>query len=225
MSAPAELHLDRNTLPGHVLLRATSSVDNHGSGPLELRAHRARSGAIVVDQAIYDASGRAHLFPTRAQLVFKYVPGVRYHHEAVGTFSFWKMRHVAAFQLWSLDAHDRAVQLVRVGPKVDYCLRDLFRTSPTGRSPRSAVYPACSQEANMRSDVLGTSVGWSDVYPFDYPEQWIDVSGLKGRFAYVQMADPEGLLDEADHLNDLSETYVDLPSGHVIGHRVAVSAP
>jgi hypothetical protein len=73
--------------------------------------------------------------------------------------------------------------------------------------------------------VLGTSVGWSDVYPYEYPEQWIDVTGLRGRFAFVQVADPEGLLIESDHRNNLSETFVQLPSGRVLGRRVAVAGP
>ncbi len=54
MSAPFELHLDRTTIPGRVLLRASSSINNHGSGPLELRARRTGPRKTVVYQAIYD---------------------------------------------------------------------------------------------------------------------------------------------------------------------------
>jgi Lysyl oxidase len=225
MSAPSELHIDRSTMPGHVLLRATSSVNSRGSGPLELRAHRTGPHGTVIYQAIYDASGRPHLFRTAARLVFKYVPGERYEYESVGAFSYWKFEHAAAFQLWSIDARDRAVRLARTGPKVDYCLRDLTRTRPSSGSPSSPIYPACSQDAGIRSDVLGTSVGWSDVYPYVYPEQWIDVTGVSGRFAYVQIADPDNLLIESNHKNNVSETYVSLPSGRVLGHRVGVPAP
>jgi hypothetical protein len=224
MSAPYQLHIDRSTIRGRVLLRAASSINNRGGGPLEIRAHRSESG-IVVYQAIYDRSGRRHLYRTAAKLVFKYVPGERYEHESVGDFSYWKFEHAAAFELWSIDAQRKAVQLVRVGPKVDYCLRDLRRKRPSRNSPRAPVYPACNQNPNMRSDVLGTSVGWSDVYPYEYPEQWIDVTGLRGRFAYVQIADPEGLLLESNHRNNVSETFVALPSARVLGHRVGVAAP
>jgi Lysyl oxidase len=225
MSAPSDLHLDRTTIPGHVVLRAASSVNNRGSGPLEIRAHRSGSHGMLVSQAIYDRSGRRHLFPTTAKLVLKYIPGERYEHESVGTFSYWKFEHAAAFELWSIDAQRRAVQLVRMGPKVDYCLRDLIRSRPSMSSPSMPVYPACSQNPNIQSDVLGTSVGWSDVYPYEYPEQWIDVTGLHGRFAYVQIADPENLLLESNHHNNVSETYVALPSGRVLGHRVGAATP
>jgi hypothetical protein len=180
---------------------------------------------VALYEAIYDRRGRRHLFNTAAQLVFKFIPGERYAYPSVGDFSYWKFRHAAAFQLWSLDAHRRAVQLVRTGPKVDYCLRDLIRTRPSPYSPRARVYPACSQDPNIQSDVRGTSVGWSDIYPYEYPEQWIDVTGLSGRFAYVQIVDPESLLIESNHKNNISETYVSLPSGLVLGHRVAAAAP
>jgi hypothetical protein len=225
MSAPFELHLDRTTIPGHVLLRASSSIDNHGRGPIELRARRIGRYGTVVHQAIYDRRGRAHLYRTDAKLVFKHIPGERWGYGNVGAASYWKLRHAAAFQLWSIDSNDRAIELVRRGPKVDYCLRDLTRTFPLPRSPRLAVYPGCSQNPHMRHDALGTSVGWSDIYPYAYPQQWIDVTGLHGRFAYVQIVDPGRRLFVSDPSRRVSETYVELPSGRVLGRRVGVSRP
>jgi hypothetical protein len=225
MSAPSHLHIDRGTEPGRVLLRAASALNNRGAGPLEIRAFRNRRGRMVVYEAIYDRRDRRHLFRTPATLVYKYVPGARYGYGNVGAASYWKFKHAAAFQLWSIDAHYQAVRLVRTGLKVDYCLRDLFHTHPSRRSPSMPVYPACDQNPYIRHDVLGTSVGWTDAYPYEYPEQWIDVTGLRGRFAYVQRADPDNLLRESDHRNDVSETYIALPSGRVLGHRVGVAEP
>ncbi len=228
MSAPSHLRLDRTTEPGHVLLRAASAINNIGAGPLEIRARRGPSGQWTLYQAIYGPAGGGqgvHLFKTNAKLTFKYVPGERYEHPTIEAFSYWKFQHAAGFQLWSLDARRHAVALVRTGPKVDYCLRDLFRRHPSPSSPRRAVYPACSQNPYLTHDVLGTSVGWADVYPYEYPQQWIDVTGLTGVFAYVQVIDPDNLLIESNHANDVSETYVELPSGRVLGRRVGVAAP
>lgn len=225
MSAPAEMRLDRRTLPGRLLLRATSSVDSVGAGPMELRARRNGHGGWMVSQAIYDRSGRAHLYPTAVQLLYKYVPGERYGYGYVSPASYWKVRHVAAFELWSLDANMHPLALVRTGPKVDYCLRDLERTHPSRRSPLAPVYPACSQRRNITRDVFGTSVGWSDIYPYGYPEQWIDVTGLHGRFAFVQIANPDGEWHEVSVANNASESFVSLPSGRVLGERTGVPAP
>lgn len=244
MSAPSHLRLDRTTEPGHVLLRAASAINDVGAGPLEIRARRDSHGRWTVYQAIYGArrrrpsgrrDGRRHahshgrrrvrLFETKAKLIFKYVPGERYGQPPIGAFSYWKFKHAAGFQLWSVDSQRHAVRLIRTGPKVDYCLRDLIRRHPSRASPTTAVYPACNQDPYLKRDVLGTSVGWADVYPYEYPQQWIDVTGLRGVFAYVQIADPDGLLIESDDQNNISETYVRLPSGRVLGHRVGVASP
>jgi hypothetical protein len=225
MSAPSKFRLDRTTIPGRVLLRATSSIDNHGRGPLEVRGRRIKAHKWLVYQAIYDRKGHVHMFKTPAKLIYKYVPGQRYGHGTIGVHSYWKFEHAAGFELWLMNQNRNALRLVRTGPKVDYCLRDLFRTFPSPRSPKSAVYPACNQNPNIKRDVLGTSVGWTDSYPYEYPEQWIDVTGLRGRFAYLQIADPDKLLIESNHDNDISETYIDLPSGRVLGHRVGVGHP
>ncbi|HLI33211.1 MAG TPA: lysyl oxidase family protein [Solirubrobacteraceae bacterium] len=225
MSAPSELHLDTTTIPGRLLLRATSSVNSLGAGPIELRARRGAHRRWIVSQAIYDRRGHVHLFRTRVQLVYKYIPGYRYEYGYVGSTSYWKVRHLASFQLWSLGPHLRLERLVRTGPKVDYCLRDLARTHPSRRSPTSAVYPGCSEQADISHDLFGTSVGWSDIYPYGYPEQWIDVTGLRGRFAFVQIVNPRNLWWESNTANNASETFVQLPSGRVIGERVGVPAP
>ncbi len=225
MSAPSDLEFDRTTIPGRVLLRATSSVNNRGLGPIEVSAHRLGRHRWRTFQAIYDRHGHRRLFAAQAALVFKHVSGQRYGVGYVGGASYWKLAHLAAFQLWSVGPQLRAVRLVRTGPKVDYCLRDLTRTKPSRRSPGSPVYGACNEDPRLRHDVFGTSVGWSDVYPYSYPEQWIDVTGLRGRFAFVQIADPRRLFHEADERNNVSETYVQLPSGRVLGHRVGVSQP
>jgi hypothetical protein len=224
MSAPFDLVMDRKTDPGHVLLRASSSINNHGSGPLELRGHRRGSRSMTVTQIVYRTGGRRAFFPTQALLGFKLVSGQRYGF-TFPNFRYWKFRGAARFQLWSLDAQGKPSKLVRFGPKLFYCFRDLQRTRPSRRSPSRAVYPACSQNPRQRRVTLGTSVGWSDIYPYTYPEQYIDVTGLRGRFAYVQVADPFNRIVESNELNNVSEVLIRLPSGRVFGRRVGVSAP
>ena len=58
---------------------------------------------------------------------------------------------------------------------------------------------------------LGTSVGWSDIYPSDYDHQWINVTGLRGCFAFVLRVDPKGLLVEMNERNNVSQRIVRLP--------------
>jgi hypothetical protein len=225
MSAPSNFILDRSSRYGHTLLRAQSSIDNRGKGPLEIHGRRSGRTTMVAAQAIDRRGGGHSLFFTGARLGFKYVSGTRYGIGNLGAARYWKFRDAARFGLWRVDRHDKLVSFVKPGPKLFYCFRDLRHSRPSGRSPGRAVYPACSQSAGQRRVILGTSVGWSDVYPAGYPEQFIDVTGLRGRFAYVQTADPYGRLWESHEGNNSSATFIRLPSGRVLGHRVGFSLP
>jgi hypothetical protein len=225
MSAPRQLELDRSTHYGRTLLRARSSIDNHGKGPLEIHGRRSGRRTMMAAQAIDRRGGGHSLFHTGARLGFKYVSGNRYPYGNLGAASYWKFRDAARFGLWRVDSHNRLLHFVKAGPKLFYCFRDLQHTRPSRRSPGRAVYPACNQNSHARHVILGTSVGWSDVYPEAYPEQWIDVTGLRGRFAYVQVADPYNRVYESHEGNNASATFIRLPSGHVVGHRVGFSLP
>jgi hypothetical protein len=177
-----------------------------------------------VTQIIYRTNGSRAFFPSKALLGFKFVSGERYGFTFPNA-SYWKFRGAARFQLWQLDKKNRVVKLVKFGPKLFYCFRDLERTRSYSRTPKQAVYPACSQNPYAGKVRLGTSVGWSDVYPYTYPEQYIDVTGLRGRFAYVQVADPFNRIVESNDDNNLSEAIIELPSGRVLHRRTGLSAP
>jgi hypothetical protein len=225
MRAPFDITVDRRTRRGHLRLRAANSIDSLGRGPMELHGRRTggRRTTMTARQAIYRSDGSRLFVDTGAMLGFKNVPGRRFGGIRVATQSFWKYRDAARFELWRVDSDDERIRRVRTGPKVYYCLRDLQRTHPgRARSPRRFVYPACDTNPRTRRVTLGTSVGWSDIYPASYPEQWIDVTGLRGRFAYVHIADPENGIYESNEDNNESEAIVRLPSGRVLSRQEGV---
>jgi hypothetical protein len=189
---------------GQTRLRATSDVRSRGKGPMELRGKRNGPRSMRVNQRIYK-TGRGHItLATPAML----------HFTDVGEYfggSYWKVHGLAEFQLWSVDGHRHLKHVVRVGPKLNYCLRDLERTRPGARSPESFHYPGCNQNPYQDRVTLGTSVGWSDIYPSDYDKQWIDVSGLRGCFAFVMRVDPHNFFYESDERDNSSRRLVRLP--------------
>ena len=73
--------------------------------------------------------------------------------------------------------------------------------------------------------ILGTSVGWSDVYPSHYYEQYIDVTGLQGRFGFFQVADPKNGIWESNENDNAGETVVKLPSGRVLSTHGQIDRP
>ena len=202
ISRPSNIYLDRSTRRGRVLLRATSSLNSVGRGPIEFRGHRTGPNSMSAVQRIYRRGGGHVTLRTGAHLGFKSIPG---------QYRYWKLRDAAHFELWSIDARGRKLQRVRRGPKLYYCLRDLQRRFPFARSPRLPHYPRCSQNARARRLTLGTSVGWSDIYPSTYYEQWIDVTGLHGRFRYVMVADPTGVIYTSDERPAQASRLVRIP--------------
>jgi hypothetical protein len=205
MGPPGDLYVDRSEHPGRVLLRATNDIRSRGRGPIELRVRRYKPNWARGKQRIYRVGGGFSNFPVRAKVHFF---NVGYEYGG----SYWKVRDPVRFELWALDPGGNLARRVRVGPKQFYCFRDLEHTRPgMRRSPNHRVYPGCSQDPDDRFIVLGTSVGWSDVYPSTYDLQWIDVTGLRGCFAYVLTADPLGLLFEQNEDNNQSRRVVRLP--------------
>ena len=203
MRRPYGLYTDRLTKAGHTVLRAGNVIDSAGAGPAELHGVRIGPRFMRARQRIYTRDGGRIGIRTGARLQFKFAHQQLY---------WWKFYKAARSELWRLDDAGQRIRRVRTGPKVAYCLRDLGRTRPwLRRSPRRRVYPACSTNARAQRVTLGTSVGWADIYPPAYPEQWIDVTGLRGCFAYVHTADPENGIHESDEDNNVAQVIVRLP--------------
>jgi hypothetical protein len=203
MRRPYGLYDERLTKAGHTVLRAGNVIDSAGAGPVEMHGVRIGPRFMRTRQRIYTRDGKRIGISTGGRLQFKFAHQSRY---------WWKFYNAARFELWRLDDKGHRSELVRTGPKVAYCLRDLSRTRPRlRRSPPTRVYPACSTNPRAQRVTLGTSVGWADIYPPAYPEQWIDVTGLRGCFAYVHIADPANRIYESNEDNNEAQVIVRLP--------------
>jgi hypothetical protein len=199
---PADLYLQVSG--GRRLLRATSDVRSRGLGPMELRGRRSGRRTMRTNQRIYRAGGGHIDVASEATLRFT----------GVGAYfggSYWKVHQLARFELVRVGPGGKLGETVRASPKLNYCLRDLERTRAGRRSPPSRHYPGCNQNPYQDRVTLGTSVGWSDIYPADYDKQWIDVSGLRGCFAFVMTVDPRQLLFESNETDNTSQRLVHLP--------------
>lgn len=204
---PSELYVD-DAGGGRVLLRATSDVRSRGRGPIELRGRRNGWRTMRTVQRIYRAGG-GHL-DIRSEATLRFTD--------VGSYfggSYWKVHQLARFELRRVRPDGSFGPVLRTSPKLNYCLRDLERTRPGRRSPAHRHYPACNQNPYRNRVTLGTSVGWSDIYPADYHQQWIDVAGLSGCFAFVMTVDPKHHLFESNEGDNTSHVRVRLPyPGH-----------
>ncbi|MFI5026320.1 MAG: lysyl oxidase family protein [Solirubrobacterales bacterium] len=189
---------------GGTLLHAGNDIRSRGRGPMELRGRRYKRNWMRANQAIYRVGGGVSIFRTEAKLHF-YSVGYEYGG------SYWKVHDPLSMEIWTLGEDRQPLERVRKGPKVFYCFRDLEHTRVMRRSPGHPVYPACNQDPSRERVRLGTSVGWSDVYPSDYDRQWVNVSGLQGCFAFVMRVDPQNLLFESNESNNRSVRVIRLP--------------
>lgn len=199
---PSEIYED--SVGSMLVLRATSDVKSRGRGPMELRGHRDGWHSMQVNQRIHRRGGGRLVLQTEASL----------HFTDVGTYfggSYWKVHQLARFELRRVGPEGNVGPVIRTSPKLNYCLRDLERTRPGKRSPSVRHYPGCDQDPYTDAVTLGTSVGWSDIYPADYDRQWIDVSGLRGCFAFTMTVDPKHLLFESNERDNSSRRLVRLP--------------
>jgi len=200
---PSEIY-ETTGYDGKLLLRATSDVESRGTGPMELRGHRDGWHRMRVNQRIHRKGGGRLVIRTKATL----------HFTDVGAYfggSYWKVHQLAGFTLRRVGPDGKVGPVLRTGPKLNYCLRDLERTRAGKRSPSTRHYPGCDQDPYTRAVTLGTSVGWSDIYPADYDKQWINVSGLRGCFAFTMTVDPKELLFESNENDNTSRRLVRLP--------------
>lgn len=199
---PADLYVQHGR--DRTLLRATSDVRSRGRGPIEVRGHRNGWRTMRTTQRIYRVGG-GHL-EVRGGATLRFTNVGRYFGGG-----YWKVHQLARFELRRAQPDGTLGAVVSVGPKLNYCLRDLERTRPGRHSPDRRHYPGCNQNPFEDRVTLGTSVGWSDIYPADYDKQWIDVTGLHGCFAFTMIVDPQNLLFESDENDNSSQRLVRLP--------------
>jgi Lysyl oxidase len=199
---PSEMYV--SSYDGKTLLHATSDVESRGRGPMELHGQRDGPKQMRVTQRIYKRGGGHITVRTGASL----------HFTDVGEYfggSYWKVHQLARFTLRRVLPGGGLGPVLRTSPKLNYCLRDLDRTRPSRNSPLDAHYLGCNQDPGIRRDTLGTSVGWSDIYPADYDKQYINVSGLRGCYVFKMTVDPKHLLFESDEHDNSSHRRVRLP--------------
>lgn len=183
---------------GRTVLRFSATVVNVGTGPFELHATRPDSGSsFSVVQRLFDDAGGSSDRATPVQLVF-----------AGDGHSHWHVRDLQRYELVRIDNGSK----VGTSMKGGFCFFDTtaYRLSLPG-APQQRVYngAGCGTSATGLTVDMGLSVGWGDTYPWNLPDQFIDVTGLSaGRYRLIATADPLGQFHEGSEANNV--TWVDI---------------
>lgn len=118
----------------------------------------------------------------------------------------------AEYALYAVNADGTRGALVRPSRKSDFCMidvDDLWFGLP-GNQPRDHHFPQCnlSEGAEPRQR-QGINRGWGDVYTWDLPGQYIDVTGVPdGDYDVVNTANPDGLINEMTTSNNEAATRI-----------------
>jgi hypothetical protein len=184
--------IDTSTFPGRTLLRLSTATANVGLGRLEIRAR-----AVIdpthreVVQRIYRSDGS----------FFERLAGTFSHHPEHDHFHFddW-----TRFQLRALEPDGASGTVVAGGAKQSFCLLDLLvHDSSNPGFQRPGHYLICD------GVVQGITPGWSDLYNFSLPGQWIDITDVApGVYWLEAIVDPDDRVLEADETNNAAGRLV-----------------
>jgi hypothetical protein len=203
MAALRDIRLEQ-TSDGRRLLRFTAEIINLGVGPFEIEGERASTADELmtnVRQRVFDTMGGSREITTTAVMHFA---DDGHHH--------WHVNNLERYELAALDGAGTP----SIGAKASFCFFDNHHYAPsTPGSPGTIQYPACGTRQSLAVQ-MGLSVGWGDIYFWNLPDQYIDVTSLPaGRYRLTAIADPDNWFVE---LNDTNNSIsVDL----VIGAQVA----
>jgi hypothetical protein len=199
-------------------LRFDQVLANTGEGPLELRfmlppalPEQGQTGNI--EQVVYRSDGSS---TTR--------PGGTWEYHAV--HQHFHYTAFAASRIWTIDLFGKrgaspvrsrrhklgsAGTISATGRKVSFCIVDIEidAWAKKGDAARDYSAPACllpTDEGYLRQ---GLSAGWSDVYDWFLPDQYIDVYGLPdGLYVLETVADPDNTIQEASESNNCGAVVV-----------------
>jgi len=209
-------------------LRFSNDIHNVGVGPLRLRLslkdaiEGMEHGPCEMSQVI-DSSSGADLVRPAGPCIFHRAHG-HFHYQGFASYALYAAPSADAITPPNLDGRP----LVR-GAKVGYCLIDVdFFGNTTDTStiwPRTNSFPNCNvptqgSVSTSSFQEMGISRGWGDIYTWDLPGQFIDITGIPdGTYDLMSVANPLCQLAEAAPGKEMSVTRVTLHGAdvHVVG--------
>lgn len=179
--------VDERGSGGDVRLKFTTTIWNAGPGPLEVRGREdAVSGRVFARQVFHTPEGNLLDGDVIGELEFEH----RHGHLHLAAF--------ARYELWSLTADGRLLELVAVNDKVGFCLMDNIVVDAVIVADAAPTY-----STDCLGDVQGISPGYGDIYVAQLAEQDLVITDLPdGRYLLFNIANPGGIVQELSSDNN-----------------------
>lgn len=217
MELPTNLTLERAS--GHYWLRFSAMISNTGDGPLEVRSTRRCPDCthMRVSQAIQRSNGTWTVRKTLTKQ--RYVSSDGHHH--------WHVIGMERYELFPLDAPFASGPLT--GHKRGFCFFDGYvRNSslPNFDPSHPYSYWDCGTP-DSQALVVGLSVGWGDLYPYDFAGQYVDLAGVTpGDYLVCLTADPSNWFTETRNGNNAAWAKIHIPDASTLqdNQRTSITA-
>jgi hypothetical protein len=162
MASLRDFHLE-TLADGSRRLRVTTLGVNVGQGRFELRGTRPDTSftTMTVQQRIFTDAGWSHFIDTNARMRYA---GDGHEH--------WHVQRFITLELYRPSAPDIVWRLNKIG----FCVIDAasYRPSLPGYPAERRYVPATACGVPDSTALRpGISVGWGDLYPWDFVRQWI----------------------------------------------------
>ena len=214
-------------------LRFTSDVRNVGPGLLDIRVPWLNAKATPPTSGFVDGQCNADqaVHMTDNGGVVTRPAGACMFHPIHAHFHY---KDLVGFSLHTLSATHVIGPQVGLGLKESFCLADdnyvgYGTTAPNG--PRTYVgQPGCNLPASLAGGsvvvAMGITPGWGDVYTWDTPGQYIDITTTPpGSYALVEKTNPGGTLLVGGAPQTCSATEITLTATAVTATKVLTSVP
>jgi Lysyl oxidase len=200
---------DTTTIPGHRLLRYTSTIVNVGVGHVEVEGTRPDTATptMTVTQRIYADNG------------------IDWTDVPTGTRAFWAgdgHNHWHLFEMAGavLTPFGRGAHVGTSAQEGFHFSDDTPFDLSLPNAPQTKRYKSCLGNTSCKPDALfiaeGIAVGWGNLYRAGIMFQWIDITGVaNGKYVLTVTADPHGYLQESDNTNNTASATIRITSTSV----------
>lgn len=194
-------------------LRFDQIIANVGRGPVEME-HIVPNGDVIEDDEEYPVTQR--VYNSDGSFEDQAGAGTVEFHGVHGHFHYSSFANA---ELWQSNSQGKKLgnAPVRAAQKVSFCMADIRIDAwgDKGDGPRTyyapdCIFPAFNDSAGDHYK-QGIEQGWSDVYEWYVPDQYIEVTGVSNGYYLLKFcADPFNEIEEEDETNNCITNHIRL---------------
>ena len=182
-------------------LRFDGIVANLGRGPFEL--------AFEVDASQQRATATQRIFYMDGTSMDRFSTETEYHP----THLHFHVKDFYVASLWSSDESGARIgeAPIATGDKSGFCPED---SAPLQEGSEATRHYSCFTDDERGAgpwQVVGISAGWKDIYRYELPDQYVEITGVEDGFYLLELRiDPNNVFSESNEKNNVTCALIEL---------------